>query len=498
MFRPNPLFTDGAVLCRGKEIAVFGDAPAGAAVSARLTGIDGTPLGEASGKAFGGRFLLYLPPQEARMGCTLTLRCGEETFTALDVSVGEVFLAGGQSNMELALMNADGGPEEVAVHDDPQLRFFDVPKWARECPEAEAAFDGTRWQRAVPNASAWVSAVAYWFGKRLRETLKVPVGIIDCWWGGTSVTCWMDEETLASTEAGRRYLDEYAQKSAGVTMEAYLKAEDQFMRALNAWNDKVAEVKKRIPAGAAWSEIEAEAGPCPWFPPVGPGSQYRPCGLYRTMLTRVMPATLTGMLYYQGEEDSGRTDRYDLLMGQLIGLWRRSFGDDALPFLFVQLPGWGGMEDHEAWPRLRLQQAAVCKALRNTGLAITIDLGDRENIHPTDKKPVGERLCAQALRVIYGMEADVSPEAVGVRHLPGRLEITLSAPAECRSAEATGFEVQDAAGVWHEARAVLQGDRILLSSPEVPQPLRARYAYLDWPEPVVFGTGGLPLAPFLL
>ncbi len=491
MLRLNPLFSDGAVLCRGKEIPVFGEAADGVRVTAALRDARGALLGEGAATAAEGRFLLWLPPQAAQTGCELTASAGGETVRCRDVAVGEVWLAGGQSNMEMALVNADGGPAEIEAHDDGLLRFFEVPKWARACPEAEAAFRGTAWQKMTPGNAGWVSAVAYWFGKRRRADLGVPVGIIDCWWGGTSVTCWLDEETLAATAAGQAYLDEWAEKSAGVTMEAYLEAEKAFMDGMDVWNRRVAEVKAKLAPDAPWAAIEAEAGPCPWYPPYGPGSQYRPAGLYHTMLEKIMPVGLTGGLYYQGEEDACRTDRYDLLMGQLIGLWRRDFRDDALPFLYVQLPGWGGAGDHEAWPRLRWQQEQVCRALRRTALAVTIDLGDRENIHPTDKRPVGERLAALARRVVDGAQAPESPRVTGIALRGREAVLTLSAPV---AGKPDGFETLAPDGVWLPARAEVAGDRITLRAEN--EIRAARYAWLDWPEVSLAGADGLPLAPW--
>ena len=496
MFHPNPLFSDGCVLCHGREIALFGEADDGARVTARLSGAGGQVLGEAACTARNGHFLLYLPAQKPQTGCTLTFACGPESTVIADVAVGEVWLAGGQSNMELALANVDGGREEAAAHDDPLLRFFDVPKWARACEEADTAFAGTRWQKALPGQAAWVSAVAYWFAKKTRAHRDMPVGVIDCWWGGTSVTCWLPEEVLRATAAGRRYLTEYEEKSAGVTMEDYLKAEDAFMRELNAWNDRVARIREIRGQDTPWAEIEAQAGPCPWFPPVGPGSQYRPHCLYDHMLRRIMPVSLNGFLWYQGEEDACRTDRYDLLMAQLITQWRRDFGGEALPFLFVQLPAWNNEGDHEAWPRLRLQQAAVRDALRNTGLAVTIDLGERDNIHPTDKRPVGERLFELARTAAWGENGETSPEAVALEHLPGALRVCLSNPVRTPEAPARGFELCVTEEKWVPAEAEIRRDEILLTAKEIPEPLHARYAFLDWPEVHVFGENGLPLAPF--
>lgn len=497
----NPLFTDGCVLCRGREIAVFGRADAGETVAVRLLGPAGEALAEATARAGAdGSFLAFLAPQPAAAGLTLTVSCGGETRTASDVAVGEVFLAGGQSNMELALCNADGGPAEIAVHDDPLLRFFDVPKWARPCPEADAAFDAARWQPMTPGSAPWISAVAYWFARRLRARLgDVPVGIVDCWWGGTSVTCWLDEDSLRAAAAGQRYLDEWARLSGGMTMEAYLEAEARFQADMDVWNAAVGEARKALGADAPWAEIEARAGVCPWNPPCGPGSPYRPAGLYHCMLERIMPLTLSGFLYYQGEEDACRTDRYDLLMGQLIGLWREKFGGDpARPFLFVQLPGWGGAGDHEAWPRLRLQQQRVADSLRNTALAVTLDLGDRENIHPTDKRPVGERLCGLALGLMYGETAEEGPRALAIRHLPGAAAVTLTAPLAGEEIPDGLFALSDAEGRWHPARARAEGTCVTLTAEGVPEPRHARYGFFDWPEHVLRGGNGLPLAPFCL
>lgn len=503
MLKLNPLFTDGCVLCLGREIPVFGEADDGMRITAVLADAEGYPLAADTRTARDGRFLLYLTPQAAQTGCALTVSPADDPGAGLivrDVCVGEVWLAGGQSNMELALMNADGGREETAAHDDGLLRFFDVPKWARACDEADGAFANARWQKCLPGQAGWVSAVAYWFAKKARAHLDVPVGIIDCWWGGTSVTCWLPEEALRATAAGRRYLDEYAGKSAGVTMEAYLEAEDAFMRELNAWNDRVARIKELRGADVPWAEIEAQAGPCPWDPPVGPGSQYRPHALWDHMLRRIMPAGVNGFLWYQGEEDAARTDRYDLLMAQLIEAWRGAFnggGDDGAPFLFVQLPGWGGCEDHEAWPRLREQQTAVRDALRNTGMAVTIDLGERENIHPTDKRPVGERLFELARTVAWGEAGERSPEALSLRHLPGAVLVRLSDAVQPEE-KPRGFELCGTDGVWHPADCLIEADTLRLSSGAVPEPAGARYAFLDWPEVTLKGENGLPLAPFVL
>lgn len=493
MLRPCALFSDGAVLCRGKDLPVFGEATDGQRVTVLLTGASGATLAQARGKARDGRFLVFLPAQQAQTGCELRISTETEETVIRDVAVGEVWLAGGQSNMELALMNSADGPEETAQHDDPLLRFFEVPKYARACPEAEEAFAASRWQPVRPGEAGWVSAVAYWFAKKRRADTGVPVGVIDCWWGGTSITCWMSRESLLETAAGQRYIEEDQRRSAGITMEDYLRAEQGFLSGMSAWNDRVAEARRQLPPDTPWREIEEIAGPCPWNPPAGPGSPYRPAGLYDAMLRRVTPMRLSGVIYYQGEEDAERTDRYELLMARLISLWRSDFRDDALPFLFVQLPGWGGCGDHDAWPRLRWAQEQVFRSVRHTGMAVTIDLGEQENIHPTEKKPVGLRLAEQAGIVADGLPGEESSRIVSAFWQEDSVLLRLSQPV---AGALTGFQLRDGHRCWHPAAAAREEDGIRLTLPEAEGITGARYAWLDWPEVTLFGGNGLPLAPW--
>ena len=494
--KPCALFTDGCVLPRGQEIRVFGEA--GAPVKGRLLAAGGALLAEAEADAAAGRFVLHFPPLAAQTGCTLLLTDGETEFAAADVAVGEVYLAGGQSNMELALCNADEGPETARTVDDPLMRYFNVPKHARPGEDADRDFDTARWQRFTAGQGMDMSAVACFFALKLRAHLDVPVGIIDCWWGGTSITCWLDEEALLATAEGQRYAREYAEASRGVDMETYLRREKVFMDAMDAWNRRVAEVKRDRP-DIPWEELIAIAGDCPWDPPFGPGSPYRPAGLAETMLRRIVPASLTGILYYQGEEDAGKTAHYETLMTALIHRWRELFRNPELPFLFVQLPMWiaRGAEDSKLWPRLRHAQELAWRETRGTGLAILIDEGEFDNIHPTNKRVVGERLFEQARSVVYGEAGAESPRALRKESRGGVLTVALSAPVTARG-EADLFEVAGADGGWQPAACRVEGCTLRLSSPAVPRPVSARYAWCDWARVHLFGENGLPLAPFVL
>ena len=499
MLKVSPLFSDGAVLCRNKEIRIFGEAAEGQPVTVTLRGPGGEPLAEACCRGKDGRFLALLPPQAAGTGRSLLIRSGGETVEVSDVAVGDVFLAGGQSNMELELRNADEGPDIVRTYCDPMLRFLNVPRKAFLCEEAQKAWEETRWEAIAPGQGGSNSAVAYFFAARVRERdPEVPVGIIGCYWGGTSVSCWIGEADLRTCAEGARYLDEYAEKAAGKSMEDYLREEKSFTETLDVWNRNVEQYKAEHP-GCEWRDIEAACGPAPWFPPAGPGSPYRPGGLAESMMDRVTPAALTGLLYYQGEDDADRTDRYDELMVLLIRSWRERFMDPALPFLFVQLPMWINYDAEESyrWPRTRLAQAAARDLVRNSGMVCLLDQGEYGNIHPTAKRPVGERLADLWERMTTGRGA-VSPRALG-KHTEGNVlvvtldEAVLTPPGE----EPALMEIAGEDGVFYPSKAEIRGRTLRLTAAEAERPVHARYAWCDWSDRVnLTGWNGLPLEPF--
>lgn len=498
-FQASPLFSDHAVLARGKEIRVFGAAEKGVQVTAELQDGQGNTLARDTAPEKDGRFLCLLPPQEARTGCVLTLTCGEDRARFTDVAIGDVFLAGGQSNMELELRNADEGAQCIRTHDDPLVRYFNVPKCALSNDAAERQNRAAHWVRVEPGAAADMSAAAYFFAMKWRRETGAPVGIVDCYWGGTSITCWMDEETLSGLAEGRRYLEEYRKKSEGVTMEAYLQKEKEFLDAMDAWGQKVEALRREKP-DITWPEINARAGLCPWNPPAGPGSPYRPGGLYETMLRRTAPLALTGVLFYQGEEDTWRTARYDELLTAFILMLRRRFDDARLPFINVQLPMWiaDGAQDSFTWPRLRLAQQRVWDQLANTGLVPLLDQGEYDNIHPTAKRVVGERLAEEAKRVALGLPAQEAPRALVKQREGSRLRVKLSQAVKDRGTGDFLMEVAGADGAFYPAETAIDGKEIVLEAPQVERPVSARYAWTDYAAVRLFGENGWPLMPFWL
>ena len=499
MLRPASLFTDGAVLCRDREIRIFGEADSGAEVSAVLLDRGGNMLAEAACRSRDGRFLLSLCPQEAQTGCRLVLSSGEERAEAEGLAIGDVYLAGGQSNMEMELRNAAGGTE--AAEEDPLLRFFNVPRMALVNEEQQKAVRETRWQPVTRETAGYNSAAATYFGMAMRRKRPdIPVGIIGCYWGGTSVTCWMDGETLRTTAEGIRYLDKYAKLCGGKSMETYLEEEKAFRQGIDDWSRKADEYRAGHP-GAGDREIEKILGPFPWNPPAGPGSPYRPAGLAESMLKEIAPVSMTAALYYQGEEDAGQTEQYDVLMTALIGYWRKIFRAPELPFLFVQLPMWIPYdgEDTFTWARTRLAQAKVRDRVSHTGMICLLDEGEYGNIHPLNKRPVGERLAELAGKMLYG-EGEESPRIIG-KSVSGPV-LTVQATRELQTKDGGApalLEVAGEDGVFVPAAGEIEGNLLRIRAEGTGKPVSARYAWTDWSDRAnLCGLNGLPLEPFLV
>ena len=487
------IFGDHMVLSRGKNVRVFGGAEDGAKVTVAIAGQTVETV------AHKGRFEAALKSMPAGGPHTLCVTDGETVLTFADVLIGDVYFAGGQSNMEWPLEQSENGPELVKTLNHPRIRYVNFPHNAWLDERALQEERRMRWKSLEPGTCGDISAVACHFALNLQPELGVPVGIIGCYWGGTSAACWLDEAALRQTTAGETLYTAYAARVAGKTdaqYDAEMKAyDDQYQ----SWWKRVRALQAETP-DIPWSEISEKAGACPWPQPEGRKSAFRPAGLSGTMVRRVAPYTLTGILFYQGEEDTRHPPLYRPLLMSLIALWRDLFLDPALPFLFAQLPMYiaKGEEDCRNWPPLRQAQERVCADMRNTGLAVLIDCGEFDNVHPGDKQTVGYRLYLQALKVVYhkDVQAD-SPRALCARPEGDALLITLSAHVRV-TGEATLFELAGEDGVFYPAMAEIEGQALRLRAEAVSAPVHARYAWVNYGIVHVFGLNGLPLAPFCL
>ncbi len=499
MFKVSPLFQDHAILPVGKELRIFGTAEEGETVSAVLMAEDGTVTGQGQSTARNGRFLIHLPAQRLANTLTLTLRseAGERTFT--DMRVGWVFMAGGQSNMELALWNAEGGQDCIKGHDDPDLRYFNVPHVSVLDEKSQAAHDAAHWQTIAPGVGGDMSAVAYFFARRVREETGFPVGIVGCNWGGTSILSWLDETALNRCGFASQEAADYEKQYGHIPLAVWQEKQDAFQHDMDVWNAKVAEVKEQNP-GIEWAEVEKQAGVCPWNPPPGPGSPYRPGQLAKTMVETIVPMVLSGILFYQGESDVERAEHYGEMLITLVNRWRELFGDAELPFYNVQLPMFidAGAEDDHRWAILRNQQEKAWHALRESYLAVMLDAGEYGNIHPVDKVTPGERL-AELFMKRFANRHPHQPRAVRKSTAGYVLTVKLNGPVVSVNGEADLFEVAGEDGVWYPAKAELDGTEIHLSAEGVAHPVKARYAWVNYAKVHVFSHDGRwPLAPFVL
>lgn len=480
-----------------------------------------------------GNWSVDLPALEAGGPYELTISDHSGiTLKYLNVYVGEVWLAGGQSNMEVELRNSDHADEAVAASADPLLRFYNTPKSGVIDTDLE---DQSIWQVCGPKTSGCMSAVAYYFARKLRAELgsNVPVGIVDCYIGGTSITAWMSRETLETSEAGRGYLKRFNDEIAGKTDEQFAAETVAWQTKFDAWNTAIGKAREAEP-DITWDTLNARYGECPWPPPTTPTSQYRPTGPFGTMVERVAPYSIAGFLWYQGESDETYCDSYRELLDMLIDEWRGLWHDEALPFLIVQLPQWIAKSAAEAnadpmyWPVIRAAQWDVAHAIARVYAITTIDCGEFDNLHPTDKRTPGERLADCALHHVYGRTdiaadgptlascmvqatADDDRRTVTLRfdhanglHFDGTVPGTYGAndndPSR-RSAADSGFEIAGVDGIFRPAEAVIidqdhAAASVMVRSAEVARPTVVRYAWRSWGPAPLFGGNGLPAAPF--
>lgn len=487
------VFSDSMVLCRDHNIRIFGEAHSGRTVT--VTFYHHT----ACTTAVKDKFEVVLPPMAFGGPYTLTVTDGETELIFRDVLVGDVYLAGGQSNMEFALINSQDGKRYTEEADYPSIRYCNFPVQGYLDAETIEKEHETAWKSIAPGTCGDISAVAFHFAIGLHAELAVPIGIIGCYLGGTSITTWLDEQALCTVTGGKAYLDDYLERNNSKTDLAYEAEYAANQAEYKEWFRRADEIKAVNPS-AVWADFTAQLGPCPWPPPEGRKAVYRPCGLVNTMVKRIAPYALTGILFYQGESDYQRPKLYRALLMALIASWRDLFLDASLPFLNVQLPMYPQRDDTQgdSWAIIRQAQEKVFQDMRNTGLAVLIDTGDVEELHLPDKRTVGDRLCLQALRVVYHRDADSdSPRVTAVRSDGCAMLLTVSAPLQDEKAPRL-FELAGEDGIFYTADAGITDTGIRVTSTEVPQPRFVRYAWMNYGEANVFGKNGLPLAPFNL
>ena len=444
-----------------------------------------------------GLWELRLPALSAGGPYTLTLCCGEEKQVFSHIYIGDVWLAGGQSNMELALIDSKDGALALAACDDPRLHFYETPKVTT--PEQAEQAEG-RWQVLSPQTAARVSAVAYYAAREIARAQDVHVGILECYWGGTFAHCWMPRSLLAQFPEGQQRIDWYDAQIGDKTDEAFEAECRDYQARVDEWNRRVSARREADPE-VSWSVLNEECGLFPWPPPPGRTAYQCPGNLYESMLRQICPYAIRGFWYYQGCQDEQWPQDYAVLLRNLLRRWRWDWNDPNgdLPFLVVQLPMFGSGFPG-SWPIIRAAQSEIAHTEPNAGLVVLADCGEMDNIHPTDKLIPGRRLGLLALDMVYHRPVlGRSPEVSAVAYEGSMVKVRFSHTGGglTLAGNGEGFQLSGSDGVFHRAEArILSPDMVQLVCPEVPAPTAVRYAWENFCRADLHGGTGLAAAPF--
>jgi len=413
-----------------------------------------------------GRWSLKLDPMSAGGPFEMTIT-GTNVLTLRNILVGDVWVCSGQSNMQWSVQDSNDPVNEIANATYPRIRLITVPMASSATPKED--FNG-KWVECSPETIPHFSAVAYYFGRKIYQEKGIPIGLIHSSWGGSSCETWIDANVVA------QYRDY-----------------DEIMRRKAA-----AEVER----------------------PEGGGNQNAGY-LYNAMIVPIKNYGIKGAIWYQGETNAGRAYQYRTLFPLMIQHWREEWGQGDFPFYFVQLANFMAVKDQpseSAWAELREAQSMTAQLLRNTGEAITIDIGEADDIHPRNKQDVGLRLAFLALTrdsfpvlrplPIPGPTRRVPPIiAEGPRFQSMKIEGN-RAILSYRSPTANGLKTKDGGPVngfaiagtdrqfhWADAN-IIWGNRVELTSPNVPHPVAVRYAWGDNPVCNLYNGADLPAGPF--
>jgi sialate O-acetylesterase len=472
------LFSEGAVLQRNTKVAVWGTAAPSEKVSVNIQG----QTVEARANKI-GNWNVILSALNAGGPYTLTVIGAKETLTVNEMYVGEVWIAGGQSNMAFMLEKSDNGKDEIANASNKSIRFVMVPYKAFEADKNRGDMN---WRTATSENVSKISAVAYYFAKELQAKLNVPVGIICCYKGGSGAQTWTSRESILSKPELAPYVENYENYISKISEEEYQALLDKYKNDSKRYNDSTK-------AGITGLKKPSE--------PMDNRNYNRPAGLYENMLKRIIPYSNQGVIWYQGEHNSNRAKLYQSLFPVMIEQWRKDFNNPDMPFLFVQLPSYEKADagNRPIWPELREAQLLTWQKVKNTGMAVTIDLGEKDNIHPTNKEPVGKRLAAIAFNKVYGIDIPYSgPLYKNIEFKADKAILSFDFIYDGLKSDGDlkGFAICGADKIFVPAKAEIQGNQIIVWAESVSSPIAVRYGWENWTEANLKNKAGFMASPF--
>lgn len=487
------VFGNNMVLQRDKPIPVWGKASPGEKVTVVFAGQEKvTTAGE------NGRWRVTLDPLPANKKPQNLMVRGPNELVFTNVLVGEVWLCSGQSNMEWPLDKSANPEEEKAAATFPEIRHFKIPRTSSAFPQWNTKGS---WQVCSPKTVGGFSAVGYFFARELYRQLDVPIGLINSTWGGTAIEPWMSPESAAASP-----------KLADLQAKIFLQSSHS-PEGKKRYEEYLANLTQWVAASEAAlvkDEPVTEPPAVPW--PAWDNPQATQ--LYNGMIHPLAPLALRGVIWYQGE--SNGSDDAAVYLGRLEALisgWRMKWNQGDFPFYIVQLSNFGRTsEDGKTWTGIREAQVDSL-TIPNTGLAVTIDIGDSKDIHPKNKQDVGKRLALWALAGPYGKDINPSgPLYKGHRVEDGKIRISfdhaksglligkkenLAAVTPDPEAKLRWIEIAGEDRVFQPAEAVIEGGEIVVFSPEVAVPAAVRYAFMQDPAGAnLYNKEGLPASPF--
>jgi sialate O-acetylesterase len=608
----SPVFGDNMVLQRDKPDTIWSWSEPGDTVRVQI--------GDKTATSVAGtdhRWQVKIQPPAAGGPYTLTIT-GHQTVELHNVLVGDVWLCGGQSNMQLPLRFTRNGDEEVKAANYPQIRFFTVA--AHPAYRHTDIVEGA-WKPVSPETAEWVSAVAYYFARRVQQDIHVPIGLVVDALGGTPAESWTSADALRplhdfdvplaeldrlkaanAPEYGNyvmHWYDQYdiglkenwfapdlndsdwkqvqvpggfaelgvpetpavvwfrkeitlpdplPQGRAAIFLGSIERMDTVYINGTevgaSAWveNPRVYFIRdgvlkpgrniialrvfktqpnggflskpadlhlmlgdrSTVPLAGAWkAKLSVDARPPHPLPISYENWPVIPSVLYEGMLAPVAPLSITGAIWYQGEQNSERGYQYRKILPVMIDDWRHLFQQGDFPFYIVSLPAFkprSPVPVDDAWAETRESQAIAAASVPNSCLAVTIDTGDADSIHPKDKQPVGERLALCALAQHYGEHVvDSGPVLQSVERLQGSIRLHFTHTDGGLVAKGGKLEEFSIAGddhKWYWADAHIESNTVVVSSPSVPHPKEVRYAWQSNPAATLFNGAGLPAAPF--
>ena len=482
------VISDNMVLQQGREVPIWGWAEPGERIKVSF----GWNKKKAVAKADkDGNWMFKMNPPEAGGPYKMTVRGKNNVVEIKNILVGEVWLCSGQSNMEFPVGARERWKtgvidyqKEIEAADYPDIRLFTVNQVSQEQPQSDCVGN---WQLCSPETVGDFSAVGYYFARELHKEFGVPIGLIHASWSGTPAEAWTRREILEMEPDFEPILGRYEK-----LVEEYPQVKAEYQQKLEQWKDAVEKAKR-----------EGKKPPEKPPSPTKPGNRLSPSGLYNGMIAPLIPYRICGAIWYQGEANVERAYQYRKLFPAMIKNWRNDWGQGDFPFLFVQLANFQDVKPEPSesdWAELREAQLMTL-ALPNTAMAVTIDIGDANDIHPKNKQDVGRRLALWALGKTYGknivysgpiyksMNVEGNKIILHFDHIGGGLVADGGEPLK-------GFAIAAAERKFVWADAKIDGETVVVSSERISEPVAVRYGWADNPICNLYNKEGLPASPF--